>query len=50
MTHCFVFPFLHKIIITPSPGIQVSIQVTVDGVYYLSIPHGTNKHDYIHRH
>lgn len=39
MTHCFVFHFLHKIIITPGPGTQVFIQVIVSGFYYFSIPH-----------
>lgn len=48
---CSVFHFLHKIIITPSAGTctQVFIQVIVCSDHYLSIPHGTNKHNYIYK-
>lgn len=51
MAHCSVFHFLHKIIITPSPGTctQVFIQVIVCSDHYLSIPHGTNKQNYIYK-
>lgn len=44
---CSVFHFLHKIIITPSAGTQVFIQVIVCGNHFLSIPHGTNKQNYM---
>lgn len=46
---CSVFHFLHKIIITPSAGTQVFIQVIVCGDHFLSIPHGINKHNCIYK-